>query len=130
MRSVGFFPAKDIQHLGRTRCLFSRSLDWSSLLHIKIVKLHLVSWDLLPSHKLCYVATGLRKGSWKMVSRFQSLFTWISPRLKQCHTKGRLHIATFLFGFRVSIRPAGPLKLFFFDCGTERPTLSGKFTHL
>ena len=52
------FSAKDIQHLGRARCLFSRSHDWSSLLHIKTVKCHLVSWDLLPSHELCYVAAG------------------------------------------------------------------------
>ena len=60
------FSAKDIQHLGRTHCLFSRSHHWSSLLHIKIVKVHLVSWDFLPSDELCYVATGLRQGSWKM----------------------------------------------------------------
>ena len=43
----GFFT-KDIQHLGRTHGLFSGSLDWSSVLHIKIVKLHVVSWICCP----------------------------------------------------------------------------------
>ena len=104
-RSVGFFPAKDIQHLGRAHCLF-RSHDWSSLLHIKIVKFHLVSW-ILPSHKLCYVATGLRKGSWKM-----------SPH---CHISVR---------FLSVNQTCGSTEAILFWLRDWLPTPSGKFTHL
>ncbi len=89
------FSTKDIQHLGRTHGLFSGSLDWSSLLHIKIVKLHVVSWIFCPLMSCVMLLLVCGRVAGKRFLHFNPSLTGFP----QCHMKGCLHIATFLFGF-------------------------------